>query len=161
NRSRLGGQNSGARNPLVAAGERGGDQLVALLRFRPLGWAALRSRPPRGDEFGAVRDKQVRREASPQAHSRTGGTQISPSRAEAKRIVTLLIVADRSSRVRLRGIFLQDPVECCAKIRSVGVAEDQRWPQLDNIVMRTVGTGENSLFAKPIHHVGRVVRRRC
>src|SRR5262245_55628157 len=26
--------------------------------------------------------------------------------------------------------------------------------------MRTVGTGENSLFTKPIHHVGRVVRRR-
>jgi hypothetical protein len=76
NRSRL-GRTQESENPLTVAGEPGGDQQVALLRVRLLGFGrgGLDRCGPQfdhvlrvGDEFAALRDRLVRREADGLGH---------------------------------------------------------------------------------------------
>src|SRR5215470_11233796 len=57
----------------------------------------------------------------------------------------------------LRRVFLENLTEGPAKALGVGCGEDQRRPQLDYVVIRAIGTGENSLLAQAIHHVGSLI----
>lgn len=53
--------------------------------------------------------------------------------------------------LRLRGVFFEDSIERVHKKVRVLFGEDQRRPQLDHVVMRTVRARENPAIAKPIH----------
>src|SRR5260370_21581504 len=55
---------------------------------------------------------------------------------------------------RLCRVFLQDGIERLHEKIRVAFGKYQRRPQLDDIVMRSVGTGENAAIAKAIHPLG-------
>jgi len=54
----------------------------------------------------------------------------------------------------LRRIFLQNAVERFAEISRIGFAENQWRPQLDNVVVGSVGPGKDAFFAQPVHYIG-------
>jgi len=54
----------------------------------------------------------------------------------------------------LRGVFLQNGIQRFHEKIRVGFGEYQRRSQLDDVVMRAVGAGENAAIAKPIDDIG-------
>src|SRR5580693_1520831 len=68
--------------------------------------------------------------------------------------------------VRLRsaglgGIFGKDGVEGGDEKIGVGLREDQRWPELDDVVMGAVGAGEDAAIAQAVDDVRSLLRRGC
>src|SRR6266850_6648572 len=59
----------------------------------------------------------------------------------------------------LGGIFLEDGVQSSNEEICVRLRKDQRRAQLDDIVVRTVRTGEDAAIAQPINDVGGLERR--
>src|SRR5438067_6092586 len=57
-------------------------------------------------------------------------------------------------------IFLEDGIQSFQEKIRIGFGENERRPQLDDIMMRPVRTGENAALAKPIHYI-RCLQRRC
>src|SRR5215472_7903931 len=57
------------------------------------------------------------------------------------------------------GIFLEDLVQRGQEEVGVLLGEQERRPQLDHVVMRAVGAGEDSALAQPVHDVGGFERR--
>ena len=60
----------------------------------------------------------------------------------------------------LRRVFLQDEIQSLQEDFSVKFGENQRRAQLDDVVMRSVGAGENAAIAKAVDHVGGLQRSR-
>src|SRR5260370_41450642 len=59
---------------------------------------------------------------------------------------------------RLRGVFLQNGIQRLDKKIRIGFGKNQRGAQLDDVVMRTVGAGENPAIAQAIDHIGGLQR---
>src|SRR5438067_5879053 len=60
---------------------------------------------------------------------------------------------------RFGGILLEDYIERPDEKVGVFLRKRERRPQLDHIVMRSVGAGEDSALAQAVHHVGGLERR--
>src|SRR5579859_826451 len=58
------------------------------------------------------------------------------------------------SRVWLGGIFAENCTERCHKEIGVRLRENQRGAELEDVVMGTVGAGENAAVAQPVYDVG-------
>src|SRR4029077_7361251 len=54
---------------------------------------------------------------------------------------------------RLSGVFLQDRLQCRDEQIGVGFRKYQRGPQLDDIVMRPVGSSQNSAIPQAVDNV--------
>src|ERR1700675_1198465 len=63
------------------------------------------------------------------------------------------------SGTRLSGVLLEDRVQCLDEQIGIGFSENQRWTQLDDIVMRPMGPGQNAPLAQPVHDVVRFCSR--
>ena len=59
------------------------------------------------------------------------------------------------SRLRsgLRRRFAKDGIERRSKLFRVACREAKRRPKLEDVMMRSVGSGEDPLFAQPVDHV--------
>src|ERR1700694_2760390 len=61
---------------------------------------------------------------------------------------------------RLGCVFAQDRFQCGDEQIGIRFRKNQRWPQLDHIVMRPVRPGENAAVAQAVYDVIRLLRRR-
>ena len=57
---------------------------------------------------------------------------------------------------RLRGVFLENLGERGSEPAGVFPREDERGPELHDVVMRAVGSGENSLLAEAVDYIVRL-----
>src|ERR1700687_4004533 len=66
----------------------------------------------------------------------------------------------RKCGTRLSGVFLQDRIQRLDEQSGVAFGEDQRWAELNDVVMRAVGTGQDASVAQPVYDVVRFRGRR-
>ena len=102
------------------------------------------------------------------AFERTGlaATQVPHARARAVRLAreerrdetgasAVLYRADLS--LRLRGVLLEDPGEGRREVVRVGICEDQRRTEFDDVMMGTIGTGEYPSVAEAVDDIACLV----
>ena len=91
---------------------------------------------------------------------------IGPAKAERYGPQILAVVARasaprwRSGRRRPRAVFRQHLVERREEEPRVAVREDERRPELEDVVVRAVRAGQHPALAEAVHDVGRLLRGR-
>src|SRR6267154_156699 len=67
---------------------------------------------------------------------------------------------ETTGKLPLCRVFHQDGVECHVEEICVRLGENERGAELDDVVMRPVGAGEDAAFAQAVHDIGVLYCRR-